>query len=265
MVAAHLAAAVAGFVQGLKDVDAVAGVGAVVVPLVGPRPGVVQVRGRRVGVVLGGEAGLLDRRVALEPRPDQVLVLRPVVLGVGGRVDADEAAAPVDVFLQGALLGVVQDVAGGGEEDDGLVVGEVLRGEGGHVLGGGDGEVVLRAELLEGGDARRDGVVAESGGLGEDQDLVGIGGCRALHAGAQEGGPEGESDGAGEPGAGTATGTGTRTRTGSSHRSLTCAPWVVKVKASRSKRLPWPVGPVKTKNNSVDPAGALFTSAVTST
>lgn len=39
---------------------------------------------------------------------------------------------------------------------------------------------------------------------------------------------------------------------------------VVKVKASTSKRLPCPVGPLKTRNNSVVPAGAFARLAETS-
>ncbi len=86
-------------------------------------------------------------------------------------MDAGVAAAGPDVALEGGLLGGVEDVAGGGEPDHRLVLREVGVGELGGVLGGGDGETVLGAELLDGGDALVDGVMAVTGRLGEDQDV----------------------------------------------------------------------------------------------
>ena len=54
-----------------------------------------QARRRGVRRVDDGERGGLDRRVAPEVRADQRAVERPAVLGVGGRVDADEGPAAV--------------------------------------------------------------------------------------------------------------------------------------------------------------------------
>ena len=113
-------------------------VGAEVVPLVGALPARLEARG-------GGVRGVLDldgrgrraRRVVGEVGADQLAVPGPVVLGVRGRVDAGEPAAALDVALEGALLGLVEHVTGGGEEDDDLVLGEVRVGEGAGVLGGG--------------------------------------------------------------------------------------------------------------------------------
>jgi hypothetical protein len=93
-------------------------------------------------------------------------------------MDASVTAAVGDVSLEGSLLLGVQNVAGGGEEDHSLIVGQVLVGELGGVLRGVDLEVVLLAEGLDGRNAVGDGVVAEAGRLGEDEDLIVRGGLR---------------------------------------------------------------------------------------
>ena len=86
-------------------------------------------------------AGLVGR-VRGEVGADQPAVPRPVVLGVGGRVHADVTAAAGDVGLEGGLLGGVEHVAGGGEPDHRLVLGQVGGGELGGVLGRGHREPV---------------------------------------------------------------------------------------------------------------------------
>ncbi len=176
---------VAGLVEGREDVDVAPGVGPVVVPLVEALPAGGQVRGRRVGAVADLDRRGLVRGVALEVRADQVAVPGPVVLGVRGGVDAGEPAAVGDEALERGLLAGVQHVAGGGQEHHGLVAVEPRVGEGAGVLGGGDGEPVVLAQLLDGGDARGDGVVPEARGLGEDQD-VGGGGLRGGGPGGRE-------------------------------------------------------------------------------
>jgi hypothetical protein len=98
-------------------------------------------------------------------------------------VHADVAAAVGDVALEGRLLGVVQDVAGGREPDDGLETGQVGGGELAGVSGGGDGETVLPPQFLDGRDPGGDGGMHEALGLVEDEHLVdrrlggGRGGC----------------------------------------------------------------------------------------
>ena len=160
----------------------------VVVPLVNARPAGRNPRHRGVRRVLdvdrgGGRAGWMGGEVSAH----QIAVPAPVVLRVGGRVDADVAVAGRDVALEGGLLSVAEDVARGRQEDDGLVLGEVRVVELGRILGGIDGEAVGRAELLDRRDAGRDRVVAEAGGLGEDQyALEGCGGgdaCRQQTSG----------------------------------------------------------------------------------
>ncbi len=177
-VVAHGVAArvVAGLVQRGEDLHVRAGVGAVVVPLVGARPGVRQVDGGRVVVARDVHVGLLDLRVRLEPGADQLAVPGPVVLGVGRGVHARVAAARVDVVLERGLLFGIQHVTGRGKPNDGGESGQVVGVERGRVLGGLDREPVLRAELLDRGDTGGNRVVPEAGGLGEDQDgRVGLG------------------------------------------------------------------------------------------
>ena len=91
---------------------------------------------------------------------DQVAVEGAARLALGGAADADEAAAVVDVALEGGLLRGVERVAGVAEEDDGAVLLEVGGGEVGRVSGSSSTlEVVGGAERLDGGDAGVDGGV----------------------------------------------------------------------------------------------------------
>ncbi len=86
-------------------------------------------------------------------------------------MDAEEAAAALDIAAQRALLrGPAERVARGGEEDDGVVARETAAGEAAGVLRVVDAEAVAAAELLDGRDPRRDRVVAVAGGLGEHED-----------------------------------------------------------------------------------------------
>jgi hypothetical protein len=84
-------------------------------------------------------------------------------------MDAGIAAAGLDVPLEGGLLGVGEEVAGRGEEDDDVVLREVGVVELRRVLGRVDLEVVVGAERLDRRDPLGDGVVAEAGGLGRSR------------------------------------------------------------------------------------------------
>ncbi|MEN9358489.1 MAG: hypothetical protein RL095_24 [Verrucomicrobiota bacterium] len=132
------------------------------------------------GVLLGGVGG--------ELAADEAGVPGPVVFGVGCGVNAGVAAAGLDVGLEGLLLFAVENIHGGGEEDDAAEALELGAGESGGVLGGFHREAVLGAELFQCGDAVGDRVVAEAGGLGEDQDRLGRFDARQLRCGGGEGG-----------------------------------------------------------------------------
>ena len=107
--------------------------------------------------------------MAREPRPGETAVPGPVVLRVRRGVHADPAAARPHVALERVLLGRVEHVAGGAQEDDRAVAAQVALAERGRVLRRVDREAVRLAELLQRGDARLDGAVPEGGRLREDQ------------------------------------------------------------------------------------------------
>lgn len=116
------------------------------------------------------DGGFLDCGMGFEPCSYEFSIEGPIVFGICGGVDSDESAAGFDVVFEGFFLGFFEDVACGAEEDDGFVGFEVFGGEGIGVFGGGCGEVVFFAELLDGFDAGLDGIVSVSGGFGEDED-----------------------------------------------------------------------------------------------
>jgi hypothetical protein len=112
--------------------------------------------------------------------------------GVGGAVEADEALPGFDEVQQRVLAALghggvavlaagLLEVAGGVEGDD-VVLSEVVGREDGAVLGGGDVEAVLLAEVDEDafgvgelvGLGSLDARVLEAGGLGEEEDLAGL-------------------------------------------------------------------------------------------
>src|SRR5690606_24742708 len=191
---------VGGLVQRGQHVDPAPRVVPERVPLVRPLPLRGQVVGRGVGRVLDDDGRRRSPgRVAGEVGADEAAVPGPVVLGVARGVDAGVAATVLDVLLERRLLLVVEDVTGRREPDDDVVLGEVLGGEGTGVLGGVDGEAVLLAQLLDRRDPRGDGVVAERGGLGEDQGAeLGVVGGWWLSLCAGTTGGERQDEGTGE-------------------------------------------------------------------
>ena len=82
------------------------------------------VRGVVIGVLDVDRRGRRSGRMVAEVRAHQLAVPGPRVLGVGRGVDAHVAAATLDVALERRLLGVVERVARGREEDHGVVVGQ---------------------------------------------------------------------------------------------------------------------------------------------
>src|SRR5690606_11264952 len=78
-------------------------------------------------------------------------------------------ATVLDVLLEGSLLGVVEDITGGRQPHDDVVLGQVRGVEVRAVLGGVHRESVLLPKSLDAGNTSRDGTVSESSGLGEDE------------------------------------------------------------------------------------------------
>ena len=127
----------------------------------------------------------LHRRMDVEHVPDHLRVPGPVVFGVRRGVNADEAAARPDVALERGLLLVVEDVAGGAEEDHRLVLLELRVVEHARgVLGPEHVEVVQLAETTDRRDAFVDRFVVPAGGLREQQhaELFRVGGARGEQA-----------------------------------------------------------------------------------
>ncbi len=96
-------------------------------------------------------------------------------------MDADETAARLDVALERRLLFVVEDVAGGAQEDHHFVLLEFgVIEDARRVFGPEDVEVVELAEVTDGVDGFVDGFVVPAGGFCEQQDaellLFGVGG-----------------------------------------------------------------------------------------
>src|SRR5712692_7063536 len=91
------------------------------------------------------DAGLLNRRMALEISADQPAIPGPVVLSVAGRVNSDKSTAGAYESLECRLLIVIEHRARGVQEHDHLVVGQVLVGKLSRVFGRVDVEIVLGA------------------------------------------------------------------------------------------------------------------------
>jgi hypothetical protein len=115
---------------------------------------------------------LLDGGVACEIRAHQT-VPGPAIFSIGGGMNADPTATGLDEMLKRRFLGGVgQDITGGAEEDDSLVLGKIRIGEFGGGFGGVDGESVGHAERLNGGQAVGDGIMSEPSGCGKYEHLI---------------------------------------------------------------------------------------------
>ena len=138
------------------------------VPLVGAIEHQRQITRGRVHPV-AEDHGLLAALGARRPGADEAVEEVGVLLGVGGRADAEEAVAVLNVGAKRVLLrSLGKDVPVGVEEGDGGVLLEVRGCEVGRVVGDRDAEAVLRAEVLDRDDA---GVRGGVGAVVEDEDL----------------------------------------------------------------------------------------------
>src|SRR5437016_2511042 len=108
------------------------------VDLVGDLEAGSEVLRRGMGGILDHEPHALGPRVAVEVGADELAVLGHLVPGVGGAVDADEAAAPLDEAEQGLPSLWPERKTPGRVEEDGANLGE---GVGGETL-----EILVRVE-----------------------------------------------------------------------------------------------------------------------
>src|SRR5271170_8224908 len=95
----------------------------------------------------------------------EIAVPLPVVFAIRCGMDADEAAAMVDVILQGLFLFWPKDLAGGAEENERCIFPEDLTAKPGGVGGGIDQEAILLAQFGDGCDARCDARMVVTVGL----------------------------------------------------------------------------------------------------
>src|SRR5690349_24397304 len=87
--------------------------------------------------------------MAVEVRAREPPVPRPVVLGVGRRVNAYVSATSLDVALEIVLLRKVENIARRVEKDDGSIARQILLRERIGVFGGIDGETVFLTEFSD--------------------------------------------------------------------------------------------------------------------
>ena len=96
----------------------------------------------------------------------------PVIFGIGGTVDTNESLAGLDETFEGALLFLIEDVAGGEQEDDHIVVREPLVVH--HAIGvvaPKNLKIVQFRQLLKCDHAGRSGIVMPTDGAGDEQRL----------------------------------------------------------------------------------------------
>src|SRR5690242_10405456 len=102
-------------------------------------------------------------------RADEAVIPYPAVLRVAGRVDADESTAGAAIALKRRLLGRIENVAGGQQEDHRIVARQPLVGELSGILSEIGAPAMLTRQLTERCLRRGNRVVAELGGLREDE------------------------------------------------------------------------------------------------
>lgn len=122
------------------------------------------------------EGGGLHRGVNVEHVADHFGIPIPFVFGIGRAVDADKPLARLDEAFEGALLFLVEDVTGGQEEDDDIVVGQKLVVHDPiHVVAPKNIEIVQLGQLLQGDHPRGAGIVMPAIGFA-DQERLELGG-----------------------------------------------------------------------------------------
>ncbi len=167
----HRAATVGRFIDGEQHVDAAAGVGCKVVPFIRARPRGGQALRGKMATVHDINFGFLDGGMVSEVAADELAVPGPIKFGVCGAVDAHKAASVLDEALHRALLGIVQNVARGVEEDDNGIWGQTVICEQGGIFASVYGEAMRCTQFLNGGNAVVDGIVPEAGCFAENQNV----------------------------------------------------------------------------------------------
>ena len=96
----------------------------------------------------------------------------PLIFGIGGAVDAHETLARLHEAFERPLLRLVEDIAGGEEEDDDIVVGEpFVVHDTVHVVAPKNLEIVELGQTLQRDDTGGSGIVVPAIRLGDEQGL----------------------------------------------------------------------------------------------
>src|SRR3954467_13605033 len=140
-----------------------------VIPFIGSPPGYRQMASRGMGRIDYLQRCRLDGRMPQEIVSHQSAIPRPLVPCVAGRVDADKSAALPDESFECRPLVRVQHFARGVEENDHPVSRQICIGKGSGIFTCVDMETIPLAERAHGIDARRNGIVAKTRSLAEDQ------------------------------------------------------------------------------------------------
>lgn len=117
-----------------------------------------------------GYPRLLNLGMTAEIGTDQLFVPGPLILGIGGGMDAHKPLPRADILLKDRLLLRVEHILGGAEENHGLIRFQPFCGKYIRFIGGVHANVVFPAQFLQGGYARRDRLVVIPAGFMKDQD-----------------------------------------------------------------------------------------------
>jgi hypothetical protein len=149
-----------------------AGIPVEAVPLVGRDP---FRRGKHVrgwmAPVLDNEPAFLCGGMPKELCAQLAIVPRPIVLGIGSRVDGDEPLAAFHKRLDRRLLLWCEDVLGGHQEDDDIKVSEEVRSDERRVFSRRDAPFGLLRNLHQGLDCRWNHLVSVAGRFGDHEEV----------------------------------------------------------------------------------------------
>lgn len=111
------------------------------------------------------DGGLHNMRMsmhAVEVGSNQLPVPGPVIFGVAGGMHASVSSAMLNVVHKGGLLSGIQNMAGGQQENDGIIAREVSTGKNRRIFREIDGDILARGQLAQGRDGVGDRCMAKS-------------------------------------------------------------------------------------------------------
>src|SRR5713101_4294845 len=103
-----------------------------------------------VNDVNGGRNYMRMSMHAVKVGSDQLPIPGPVILGIAGGMHASISSPVLDVSFEGRLLVGIQNVAGGQQENDGVIAREVGIGENRCIFRKVDGDALARRYTVQG-------------------------------------------------------------------------------------------------------------------